>query len=285
MILNSKTLEKLRLLINEETEYRSGPLLVNFFNELGFKENYFQGFPSRWIYTDDKLKKINGTPEIDKCIKKVFAPVNFIGRFDELDKYINEFNQFLAFDNWKVVRVEKEIVFVKADKINFETKTEIKEDDFINREFEEISIDKLGLDSIVSESLNLRFDEIKKGINSIVPLSVIFLSGSSLEEILLGFASKFPKEFNQANSAPKDKEGKVKSFHEWTLSNFIDTANEIRFLKEDVKKFSHVLRDFRNYIHPYEQISKNFNPDIHTAKLCWQVLKVAVIQLSKNNVN
>jgi hypothetical protein len=285
MILNNKTLEKLRILINEETEYRSGPLLVNFFNELGFKENYFQGFPSRWIYTDDKLKKINGTPEIDKCIKKVFAPVNFIGRFDELDKYINDFNQFLAFDNWKVVRVEKEIVFTKADKINFETKTEIKEDDFINREFEEISIDKLGLDSIVSESLNLRFDEIKKGINSIAPLSVIFLSGSSLEGILLGFASKFPKEFNQANSAPKDKEGKVKSFHEWTLSNFIDTANEIGLLKEDVKKFSHVLRDFRNYIHPYEQISKNFNPDIHTAKLCWQVLKVAVIQLSKNNVN
>ena len=285
MILNSKTLEKLRLLINEETEYRSGPLLVNFFNELGFKENYFQGFPSRWIYTDDKLKKINGTPEIDKCIKKVFAPVNFIGRFDELDKYINDFNQLLAFDNWKVVREEKEIVFVKADKINFETKTEIKEEDFINREFEEISIDKLGLDSIVSESLNLRFDEIKKGINSIAPLSVIFLSGSSLEGILLGFASKFPKEFNQANSAPKDKEGKVKSFHEWTLSNFIDTANEIGLLKEDVKKFSHVLRDFRNYIHPYEQISKNFNPDIHTAKLCWQVLKVAVIQLSKNNVN
>jgi hypothetical protein len=184
-----------------------------------------------------------------------------------------------------VVREEKEIMFVKADKINFETKTEIKEDDFINREFGEISIDKLGLDSIVSESLNLRFDEIKKGINSIAPLSVIFLSGSSLEGILLGFASKFPKEFNQANSAPKDKEGKVKSFHEWTLSNFIDTANEIGLLKEDVKKFSHVLRDFRNYIHPYEQISKNFNPDIHTAKLCWQVLKVAVIQLSKNNIN
>lgn len=283
MILNSKTLEKLRLLINEETEYRSGPLLVNFFNELGFRENYFQGFPSRWIYTDDKLKKINGTPEIDKCIKKVFAPVNFIGRFNELDNHIKDFNQFLAFDNWKVVREEKEIVFVKADKINFETKTEIKEEDFINREFEEISIDKLGLDSIVSESLNLRFDEIKKGINSIAPLSVIFLSGSSLEGILLGFASKLPKEFNQANSAPKDKEGKVKSFHEWTLSNFIDTAYEIGLLKEDVKKFSHVLRDFRNYIHPYEQISKNFNPDIHTAKLCWQVLKVAVIQLSKKN--
>lgn len=31
MILQDKSLEKLRLLINEETEYRSGPKLVKFF--------------------------------------------------------------------------------------------------------------------------------------------------------------------------------------------------------------------------------------------------------------
>lgn len=46
-----------------------------------------------------------------------------------------------------------------------------------------------------------------------------------------------------------------------------------------------MLEIFRNYIHPNEQISKNFNPDIHTAKLCWQVLKVDVIQLSKKMIS
>ena len=102
MILQAKTLEKLRLLINEETEYRSGPKLVSFFNDLGFNDSYGQGFPSRWIYADERLNKINGTPELDKCIKKVFAPVNYIGRFSELDDFIKDFNQFLAFDKWKV---------------------------------------------------------------------------------------------------------------------------------------------------------------------------------------
>ena len=49
MILQPKSLEKLRLLINEETEYRSGPKLVDFFNDLGFKDtcDYSLGFPSR----------------------------------------------------------------------------------------------------------------------------------------------------------------------------------------------------------------------------------------------
>ena len=55
-----------------------------------------------------------------KCIKKVFSPVNFVGRFAELDKLIKEFNQYLAFDSWQVVRNGTEITFAKAGKIEFE---------------------------------------------------------------------------------------------------------------------------------------------------------------------
>ncbi|MCW3107170.1 MAG: hypothetical protein JWQ09_1676 [Segetibacter sp.] len=282
MLLQKKTLEKLRTLINEETERRSGPALVSFFNDLGFNDSYGQGFPSRWIYTDDKLSKINGTPALDKCIKKLFAPVNFVGRFGELDKLIKDFNDYLAFDDWQIIRKEKEITFGKAGKINFEEKKEIKEDDFLNKEFGEISLDKLGLSEVITDILKIRFDEIKKSLTSKAPLSVIFLSGSSLEGILLGIALKHPKEFNQTKSSPKDKEGKVKPYHEWTLSSFIDTAHEVGLIKEDVKKFSHSLRDFRNYIHPYEQVSAKFNPDEHTARICWQVLKAAIYHLSNN---
>ena len=43
MQLQQKTLEKLRILINEETEYRSGPKLVDFFNDLGSNDGYNRG--------------------------------------------------------------------------------------------------------------------------------------------------------------------------------------------------------------------------------------------------
>lgn len=285
MILQQKSLEKLRMLINEQTEYRSGPKLVDFFNDLGFNDSYGQGFPSRWAFTDERLAKINGTPEIDKCIKRLFAPINFIGRFSELDKHIDDFNEFLAFDNWKVIRKDKEITFTKADKINFnEGSKEIKEDDFLNIKFDEISLDKIGLDSVIVNALKLRLEEIQKCLSVNAPLSVVFLSGSTLEGLLLGIAIKYPKEFNQAKSSPKDKDGKVRQFPDWTLSNFIDVAFEVGLIKEDVKKFSHSLRDFRNYIHPYEQVSSKFDPDEHTAKICWQVLKAAIYQLTKNNI-
>ncbi|MEA1981326.1 MAG: hypothetical protein U9N54_10170 [candidate division Zixibacteria bacterium] len=285
MILQGKSLEKLRLLINEETEYRSGPNLVNFFNDLGFNDSYGQGFPSRWVYTDEKLTQINGKPELDKCIKKLFAPVNFIGRFTELDNFIKEFNQFLAFDKWKVIRNEAEITFAKADKINFDDNSgSIKEDEFLKREFSEISLEKIGLDATVTETLKLRFEEIKKCLTVEAPLSVLFLAGSALEGILLGIALKHPKEFNQSKSSPKDKEGKITQFQDWTLSNYIDVAYDLGLLMEDVRKFSHLLRDFRNYIHPYAQVSSGFNPDKHTATICWQVLKAAIYQLTENKI-
>jgi len=56
MNINLKSLEKLRELINEETEYRSGPKLVSFFNELGFNDSYRQGFPSRWFFTEKDFR-------------------------------------------------------------------------------------------------------------------------------------------------------------------------------------------------------------------------------------
>jgi hypothetical protein len=285
MKINDKSIEKLRILINEETEYRSGPKLVEFFRDLGFNDSYGQGFPSRWKYTDDRLYKINGTPELDKCIRKLFNPVNFIGRISELDKHIQYFNQYLAFDKWQVVRNDTEITFRKAEKVKLhDDKAEMKVDDFLEKEFEDISLDNLGLDGVITEILKIRFNEIKRCLSAKTNLSVIFFSGSSLEGILLGIALKYPKNFNQANSAPRNIEGKVKQLPEWTLSQLIDTAYEINLLKEDVKKFSHALRDFRNYIHPYQQVSSGFNPDHHTARICFQVLKAAIYQLTTNKI-
>ena len=238
------------------------------------------------MYTDERLANINGTPELDKCIKKLFAPINFIGRVEELDNFIKDFNQYLSFDKWKVIKIGAEINFVRLDKVEIdESKPAPSEDDFLKKEFQEISLESLGLDGTITEILKLRVDEIEKSLSIDAPLSVIFLAGSTLEGVLLGIALKYPKEFNQAKSSPKDQDGKVKRFPEWTLSNLIDVANELSLIGEDVKKYSHTLRDFRNYIHPYQQMSSGFNPDKHTAKISWQVLKTTLFQLSKNKLS
>lgn len=78
MILSENTLKELRDMINEKTTYRSGPALVCLFNKYGFHDTYGYGggFPSRWIYTDDKLKRLMGLLNWIK-LSRMFFTIKF----------------------------------------------------------------------------------------------------------------------------------------------------------------------------------------------------------------
>ena len=150
---------------------------------------------------------------------------------------------------------------------------------FLRAEFAMPSTQKLPIEFPVAEIIQARLKEAQDCLRIGAYLSVIFQCGSVLEAVLLGSAQKYPKKFNQSKASPKQN-GKVKSFQDWSLLEFINVASEVGLLKPDVQKFSHGLRDFRNYIHPYQQMLSNFQPDEHTAKLCFQVLKAALADVS-----
>lgn len=154
------------------------------------------------------------------------------------------------------------------------------DDEFLSREFAIPKIQNLPIEASVVPIIEGRLAEARKALEAGAYLSVIFLCGSVLEAVLLWAAQKEPARFNQASASPKGKDGKVRQFPNWTLAEFIDVASEVGVLKPDVKKFSHGLRDFRNYIHPYEQMVSRFTPDEHTAKLCFQTLKAALASVA-----
>jgi hypothetical protein len=154
------------------------------------------------------------------------------------------------------------------------------EEEFLKRRFGEQSLKNIRIDAALVPILESRFSEAVRCLKTDAPLAVIFHCGSILEGLLLGVACVNPQKFNQAPNSPKDKSGTAKHFHDWTLAEFIDVACELGYLKLDVKKFGHSLRDFRNYIHPYQQMSSGFKPDKHTAEICLQVLRAAFACLS-----
>ena len=98
--------------------------------------------------------------------------------------------------------------------------------------------------------------------------------------VLLSIATSNASMFCKARAAQKDSHGNVKQITDWRLESLINVAKELGYLKEDVHKFCHVVRDFRNYIHPFEQNARQFSPDINTAKICLQVLKGAIAQIN-----
>ncbi len=151
---------------------------------------------------------------------------------------------------------------------------------FLDAEFSIPNIGKLPIDAPVASVIEKRLKEARLALKAGANLSVIFLCGSVLEAVLLGAAQKHPAKFNNTKASPTNSAGSVKKFHEWSLAQFIDVSCEIGLLKPDVKKFGHGLRDFRNYIHPYQQLVSGFTPDQHTAKVCFQVLKAALADVA-----
>ncbi|MFA7201459.1 MAG: hypothetical protein WC099_00415 [Candidatus Paceibacterota bacterium] len=225
----------------------------------GSKANYMRGF---WQNASDVL--------VGKSIQKLIEYIEnqiLLGHLNEIDFSIKIMDRGKQISN-------------KLQGTQPQT-NEIREDDFLSKDFRSLDVNMLKLDGTVLTVIQQRIDEIQRCLKINASLSVIFLCGSTMEGILLGIASNNAKDFNIASASPKDKSGKVKQFQDWSLSDFINVARELNFLGEDVKKFSHALRDFRNYIHPYQQLASSFDPDEHTAKICWQVLQAAIVQLSK----
>lgn len=231
------------------------------------------------IYGDSKAKRLRAFWDLEND--------NTIGRL--INELIEVWETEKALKSKSLSEAEKNLrdkaLNIANRLLGIQNKTSNKEEtveDFLNKDFEIVSLERLNIDGSVIDILDSRIKEIQNSIKTKSALSCIVLCGSVLEGILLGVASNRMVEFNKCEISPKDrKTQKVLAFNQWSLANFIDVSYKLGLIGLDVKKYSHSLRDFRNYIHPYQQMASGFNPDIETAKISWQVLKASITDLSK----
>ena len=78
--------------------YRSGPELIEFFNQFGENDEYGQGFPSRWYFTEEKLKKFNGSERLKEVLESAVDPRSFLGSEYNIEEVVEYLNQFLEYD-------------------------------------------------------------------------------------------------------------------------------------------------------------------------------------------
>lgn len=97
------------------SEYKTGPQLVRFFNDLGFDDSYGQGFPSRWSYAEERLLQLDGENKTKKVIQSYLAPINFIEKENLLDDLTTKINQYLEFDGYKIKIESKTVKVISLD--------------------------------------------------------------------------------------------------------------------------------------------------------------------------
>jgi hypothetical protein len=146
------------------------------------------------------------------------------------------------------------------------------------KDFNSSTFDSLPFDRALTENLINRMEEAHRCLTSDSFLATVILCGSVLEGLFLGFGSLYPERLNRAFISRYNKESPP--FQKWRLAEWITVLGHLGDLTPNVEKFSHALRDFRNYVHPNEQISNDFSPDKHTAQISLQVVYAAADELA-----
>lgn len=149
---------------------------------------------------------------------------------------------------------------------------------FLARDFGEINIDALRKNLTTADIVAARLLEIQKTLDADAPLATIFLVGSTLEGLLHDIAMANTSSFLASRVVPRSK-GKTKPVDQWTLDELITVSADIGVLSADVAKHATQVRNFRNYIHPRQQLSEQFEPRIETARIAQQILRAALKDL------
>ena len=152
--------------------------------------------------------------------------------------------------------------------------------EFLGKDFSQIDLTSLPSELTAQQVVAARLDEIEKALEAEAPLAVIFLVGSTLEGLLFELALSRSTDYVNDSAAPV-KDGKVKPIQSWTLAELIPVSRSLGVLGGDVAKHADQVRDFRNYIHPRQQLKEQFEPRIETARIAQQVLKAALLDLKK----
>ena len=243
-------------------------------------------FTTSELSTYSVSKEYNGTKDFLNAIFRK-EQVNLNSMFI----YNYENNVFLTLINSSLLLLSANEIPILEDfeqklkvALGIDTQKEIQQNTipetaFLKKDYNNLFFHSSIFEEKLSNVIQERIAEIEKAIDNSMPLAALFLIGSTLEGVLLAVALKYPQRFNTTKSAPQ-KDGKVLPFTFWILNNFIDVAFEVGVLEKDVKDYSKQVRDFRNYIHPNEQVKQDFSPSMNTVMISFQVLKAAINQIN-----
>jgi hypothetical protein len=131
-------------------------------------------------------------------------------------------------------------------------------------------------DTEMQAILSRRWDECAICISSKAPLAATVMMGGLLEALLLARINQLSDKGKvfKASSAPRNrKTGDPLPLNEWGLKDYIDVAHEIGWISRTEKDLGEVLRDYRNYIHPYKERSHGVKLEPKDAGILWELSK------------
>jgi len=105
------------------------------------------------------------------------------------------------------------------------------------------------------------------------------LSGGAIEAMLLDRLQRDPTPAKSAKGAPNKSD-----LTKWDLSELINVCVELNSISQGAEKLSHPIREYRNLIHPGNEIRNKLIFAAEEAKIALEVLHIIHRDLSTRQV-
>lgn len=84
--------------------YRTGPDLVKFFNRFGARDTYGQGFPTRRVYAQDRIRELNHTAALDDALLAAVDPRLYSREETGVAFAVEAVNDVIKYDGYELVK-------------------------------------------------------------------------------------------------------------------------------------------------------------------------------------
>lgn len=85
----------------------SGPDLIDFFNEMGFNEVYGQGFPTRYIYAQEKAQDMIENGKFELLVNSLLDGVRYVDSQYKSNEVMDYLNSFIQYEGYQIKEISK----------------------------------------------------------------------------------------------------------------------------------------------------------------------------------
>lgn len=134
---------------------------------------------------------------------------------------------------------------------------------------------------LLADLLEQRWTEAEGLAGSNAPRMALIAYGAILEGALMAAALERPRLVNTQRATPKDTAGKPKPVAAWSLTELIQVAEQVGWLHPSRAQMGRDIRDFRNYIHPREELKRGVPIDLGTVQIGREVVWTCLNDLAQ----
>lgn len=253
-VLDSRTIDRVVALIcDRDGPYeRSVRQLCRILDDAGWTVEYTGGAREPWL--GDTIREHNGdVAMIEALLRRVVDP-------REYDEGLVAAHQVLARLN----------PLLEADGIRLDLdghRPVVRRPGEESRSLDEVAsalagpelrrlVQELVSDDAMAAILVRRLDEVEACRRSGAFVMALVGTGSFIEGLL--------------SDTLRRRDPEVRRLHNPSLTELLQRAKARGWIEDDAYRFSELVRDYRNFVHPRVQLDMAFSPDDDTVLMCWQ---------------